>query len=308
MTAFSDAGDASEVRQQDEHVVRHARVNEKGQKVRGDAQAWVEIYHFNNAEEYKATEIVTKLEKEFSRRQFREFEYADVAESECKHNHKVGFKNCPFKLKGLFMSHSSEISVESLENVNEHCHVEDTEVENSKSTNFKWPEEATKIVKDNIHFKPNQILRKLREANVFSGKMPSKVQLNNKVSAKKSAYASTSVKNTHELSMKVADYLKEPEKEIEAFVPFSDIDDTDISKEPRSTVVFSTKKNLEKLKVNTVLQTDAKYRLNWMRFPVFIIGISNLFPHFQQGTSSPTGRLFASYAVLASHEDSEAWS
>ena len=191
------------------------------------------------------------------------------------------------------MSHSSEISVESLENVNEHCHVEDTEVENSKSTNFKWPEEATKIVKDNIHFKPNQILRKLREANAFSGKMPSKVQLNNKVSAKKTAYASTSVKNTHELSMKVADYLKEPEKEIEAFVPFSDIDDTDISKEPRFTVVFSTKKNLEKLKVNTVLQTDATYRLNWMGFPVFIIGIiismtfqkfqfPNLFPHFQQ--------------------------
>ena len=178
------------------------------------------------------------------------------------------------------MSHSSEISVESLENVNEQCHVEDTKVENSKSTNFKWPEEATKIVKDNIHFKPNQILRKLREANVFSGKMPSKVQLNNKVSAKKNAYASTSVKNTHELSMKVADYLKEPEKEIEAFVPFSDIDDTDISKEPRFTVVFSTKKNLEKLKVNTVLQTDATYRLNWMRFPVFIIGISKFVSTF----------------------------
>ena len=78
------------------------------------------MYHFNNAKEYKAAEIVTKLEKEFSRRKFREFDYADVAEYECKYNRKVGFKKCPFKLKVLFLSASSEISVESLENVNEH--------------------------------------------------------------------------------------------------------------------------------------------------------------------------------------------
>ena len=76
----SDFSDAGEVRQQGEHVVSDAWVNEEGQKVCGDAQAWVEIYHFNNDEEYKAAETVTKLEKEFSRRKFREFEYADVAE------------------------------------------------------------------------------------------------------------------------------------------------------------------------------------------------------------------------------------
>ena len=103
--------------------------------------------------------------------------------------------------------------------------------------------------------------------------VPSKTQMYNKVAATKAAASpSTCVKNTHELRLKVAEYLKEPETDSEPFVPYYEIEDSDPSKDPRFTVIFSSKKNLEKLKAGGVLQTDATYRLNWMNFPVFIIG------------------------------------
>jgi hypothetical protein len=171
------------------------------------------------------------------------------------------------------LSHNSEVSVESLEDATEHSHEEDLEIANNKSTNFKWPDEATKIVKNNLHARPNQILRKLKDANVFSGNIPSKPQLYNKVAAeRKSVFPSECVRNTHELRRKVAEFLKEPESDTEPYVPFHEIEDSDPSKEPRFTIIFASKKNLDKLKADRVLQTDATYRLNWMGYPVFVIG------------------------------------
>ena len=143
----------------------------------------------------------------------------------------------------MFLSHNSEVSVESLENITEHRHEEDAEVESNK------------------------------DANVFGGNMPSKTQLYNKVAATKATDSpSICVKNTHELRLKIAEYLKEPESDSEAFVPYYDIEDSDLSKDPCFTDIFSSKKYLDKLKTGGVLQTDATYRLNWMNFPVFIIG------------------------------------
>ena len=66
--------------------------------------------------------------------------------------------------------------------------------------------------------------------------------------------------------------MGEPSSDIDPFVPFHEILDEDSTKEPRFTIIFSTKKNLEKLKGDQVLQTDATYRLNWMGFPVFVVG------------------------------------
>ena len=144
------------------------------------------------------------------------------------------------------MSHNSEVSVESLEDATEHSHEEDLEIANNKSTNFKWPDEATKIVKNNLH-----ALRKIERKSVFP---------------------SECVRNTHELRRKVAEFLKEPESDTEPYVPFHEIEDSDPSKEPRFTIIFASKKNLDKLKADRVLQTDATYRLNWMGYPVFVIG------------------------------------
>ena len=90
---FSDAGDDHE------NEKRKSKVNSKGQKVRGEAQSWVEIFRFKNTKEYKDSDIAKKLEKEFSCRKSREFEYADVSEYECKFRRRVGFLPCPWRIK-----------------------------------------------------------------------------------------------------------------------------------------------------------------------------------------------------------------
>ena len=148
--------------------------------------------------------------------------------------------------------------------------------ERDKSTNYKWPIEATDIVMEGVrnHARPTVIRRNLKDSNVFGGQMPSKVQLYNKIAATKLVvFPSSSVKNTHELRMKIAKLLEEPASELEAFVPHHEIDDEDDNKEPRFNIYFSTKKNLGKLQSHRLLQTDATYRLNWMGFPVYVGGM-----------------------------------
>ena len=167
------------------------------------------------------------------------------------------------------------MSVESLEDVSGHSHEEDLEIVGKKSINFRWPEEATKIIMEGVqnHAKPNVIKRNLKHANVFGRDMPTKVQLYNKIAATKlTVFPSSSIRNTHELRMKLAEFLDEPASELEAFVPYHDIEDVDDNKEPRFNIIFSTRKNLSKLRSNRVLQTDATYRLNWMGFPVYVVG------------------------------------
>ena len=59
----------------------------------------METFRFPNSQEFKDSDIAKKLETEFSRRKFREFEFADVAEYECKFRRRVGIIPCPFKIK-----------------------------------------------------------------------------------------------------------------------------------------------------------------------------------------------------------------
>ena len=69
-------------------------------------------------------------------------------------------------IKVLFLAHSSEVLLSHwrmLLNIA----MRRTQVESNKSTNFKWPEEATRLIKEHIHAFPNQILRKLKVANVL---------------------------------------------------------------------------------------------------------------------------------------------
>ena len=91
--------DFSDAREGQDLIKRKTKLNAKGQKVRGEAQAWMEIFRFPNSQEFKDSDIAEKIEKEFSRRKFREFEFADVAEYECKFRRRVGIIPCPYKLK-----------------------------------------------------------------------------------------------------------------------------------------------------------------------------------------------------------------
>ena len=92
---FSDAGEDHE------RETRKTKVNSKGQKVRGEAKSWIEIFRFENSKAFKDSDIAKRLEKEFSCRKNREFDYADVAEYECKFRRRVGFIPCPWKIKVL---------------------------------------------------------------------------------------------------------------------------------------------------------------------------------------------------------------
>jgi hypothetical protein len=89
---FSDVGETTEEERRD-------TVNEKGTKVRGEAKAWTELFKFENAKDFKSSEIAKKLEQEFSCRKSREFQYADVMEYDCKFRRRVGYLPWPWKLK-----------------------------------------------------------------------------------------------------------------------------------------------------------------------------------------------------------------
>ena len=160
-----------------------------------------------------------------------------------------------FPLQVAYLSHNTEVTVESIENVNEHKHEEDDGFVNKY---YRWTPLAEEIVKESVenHATPKVAMRNLKKEGVFP--LPSNTELYNKRAAMKNkAFPSTKVKNTHELRMKVAKFLGEPASTIEAFIPYHDIDDEDDSKEPRFTIIFTTKKNMSKLRSDSVLQTDA---------------------------------------------------
>ena len=116
-----------------------------------------------------------------------------------------------------FLSHNSEVTVEPVEGVEDHIHEEEPPSTNNSST-FKWSDEMTKVVMEWIHAKPNFIKIKLKGLGC---KMPTQTQLYNKIAAtKKTVFPSSKVRNTHELRMKVAEYLEEPESELQAFTTF----------------------------------------------------------------------------------------
>ena len=89
---------------------------------------------------------------------------------------------------------------------------------------------------------------------------------------KKSVFPSQNIINTHDLRQRVAANLEVPENDIDGYIVNNDIDDENEEEEPRFTIIFSTKKNLSKMISERVLQTDATYRLNWLGFPVFVVG------------------------------------
>ena len=146
--------------------------------------------------------------------------------------------------------------MEAVEGATGHVHEEDTDFVENSSKNFRWTDEMTKYVTEGIqnNHRPNFILRKMKKSNMFD-KLPSKTQLYNKCAAtKKTENPSYKINNTNEMRNKVAEFLGEPTSEVKAFVPFHEILDDDDTKEPRFTVIFSTKKNLKKLKSERVLQ------------------------------------------------------
>ena len=256
--------------------MRKARTNDEGVKVRGTDVEWVEVVTFKNKEAFDESDIKAKLDKQFSRRKSRAFDYGDVDNFVCKYSRKVGFLTCPLKYKVTFMSGSFDVCVEVNDDKEEHLHEEKTGDSLDDAKHFRWSEEQTAIITENLSnnvTKPNWIRRNLNNANVFGSIKPSDIQLYNKIAnVKKTLFSSEKVVNTHDLRQVASTYLDVPEDELEGYVALCDIDDEKEDEAPRFTLVFSTPKNLSKLTSDKVLQTDATYRLNWNGFPVFVVG------------------------------------
>ena len=75
------------------------RVNQDGQRVRGQDRPWIETSRFSNATEFKNSDIAKKLEADFTNRKTREYDFADVLEYECRFKRRVGYLPCPMKMK-----------------------------------------------------------------------------------------------------------------------------------------------------------------------------------------------------------------
>ena len=101
------------------------RTNSNGIRVRGRDKSLREWRRFPNAFDFKKSDIFTLLEKEFSQRKTRDFKYADVEEYACKFSRITGFLPCPWNMRVVFLSHTSEVVVERIEGIEDHSHEED---------------------------------------------------------------------------------------------------------------------------------------------------------------------------------------
>ena len=123
------------------------------------------------------------------------------------------------------------------------------------------------------HNKPNKTLCLLNETNVFISRRPSKIQLYNKCAAiRKTLNPTINMVNNHQMRQKIYQVLDVPASEVEGFFPYFEIDDENDNNEPRFCIIFAIKKSQATLSSIEFLQTDATYRLNWMGFPVFVLG------------------------------------
>ena len=109
--------------------------------------------------------------------------------------------------------------------------------------------------------------------NCIKSYYSTRVQLYNKIAnLKRIVFPSEKIANSHDLRQRVAANLEVPEDELEGYVIDHEIDDEKEEEDPRFTIIFSTRKNMSKLRSDRVFQLDATYRLNWNGFPVFVGG------------------------------------
>ena len=109
--------------------------------------------------------------------------------------------------------------------------------------------------------------------NVFISRRPTKIQLfNNCAAIRKTLNPTINMVNNHQMQPKIYQVLDVPASEVEGFVPYLEIDDENDNNEPRFCIIFAIKKSQATLSSIDFLQMDATYRLNWMGFPVFVLG------------------------------------
>ena len=97
------------------------------------------------------------------------------------------------------------------------------------------------------------------------------------------------MENTHEMRLKIEQHNTEPDNNLQAYTPCSEIHDEDKDEETKYVVTFATKHTLSFLNQGDTLHIDATYQLEWNGFPVIVCGVTG-------------GKFHGSFSVLAHDE------
>ena len=227
---------------------------------RGRDIDWVEIARYSDSVKYEESEYFKDIKINFTLRKARETFYADTEHFTCKFARKRGYMKCPIEFKICFLTTCEEVVVHT--NCKRHVHMEDTEYSNA-GPNLVWNVAQTDIVMQGVKNEASTkvIMRNLKDSNVFAeGKFPSRSQLTVKIRHCRNIIRRTiQIFDTHELRQKISEKLDIPENSTESYIAFHEVLDDDDDKEPRFTIIWTSKKLLKRVS-ESLTQDDATYR------------------------------------------------
>ena len=227
---------------------------------RGKDIPWKEMKSFSTTKEYNESEVASEIKDMFSARVSRETEYADTIRYTCKFSRKVGWKVCPLMIRVKFMAHCEEVLVEQYGNA--HLHEEETDHEHL-GVNFRWTDAMTECIKQTLKNEGTAatVLRNLKDLNLLPKENgPTTLQLKNKISyCRKILNKTDQIITTGDLRAKIKEHLAIPDDECDAYIAHHNIDDEQDNREPRFTIIWTSKKLLARIKED-LTQDDATYR------------------------------------------------
>ena len=281
--------------EESDQVTVTVRLNANGKNVRGRDLDWKDKVIYASAQEYHESPLFTEIKDQYTLKRKHDLEYGESQHFTCKFARRKKYVKCTHEYKIIFPAVDQSVIVQE---TGTHMHQLDDEYV-STSVGFCWSISATEVVMNGVKASstPKVILRALRDQGCFpDGVEPTKIQLYNKIAhVKKVCNLAESLDNTHELREKIKQYLEIPENDIESYVAHAKIEDENNDEEVRFVIIFTTKRILRYMKQSNNIHLDCTYRLNWNKFPVCVVGTSNV-----------TGYFFPTMTILTSHEDTRA--
>ena len=239
---FIDNSEALEEEHEEEQMEAGGR---RGRgKGRAEDVAWEKIDSFENAEDFKQSEIYKDLTN-FTMRNFWKSGHAEVEARTCKFARRANYKKCPRMIKLEFSSTSQGVDV--FDNQCEHIHEVDVTNTRGAGKKYIWTPVQEDIMLPLVKARATAkvILRELesKAATNRHGVYPTLLQLNTKKNYmfKTIVMEELTVCDTSDLRMLIEERSDVPEDPHQPFVCAYQIDDSDPGGRPRFTVTFSTK-------------------------------------------------------------------
>ena len=237
----------------DNNIRKSSKTNKDGKQVRGGDRQWSLQELFEDSDAFFVSELYKKIKLEFVTVRKRQFKHALVEDYRCKYGKKSGYISCSFVLRILFSSTDQSVKVETDGNA-EHVHEPDPLFGLQGGVGgrimYRWTPKMTEIIFQCVYNKekPAVALQNMRDAGCFDNLQnePSMEQVYNKiVAAKKALNPQPKMTTTHDMRQFVQNHVDAPADEMEAYIPFHDIDDEDPSK-LRFTILFASKRSLSR--------------------------------------------------------------